>query len=163
MKEWTTPDFRNTPSTTGLVEDEIVDALGNDVNASMPEQVNRPNPWRKMMMMMMTMLNFVLRRVYSLSQNGFSTECDILLPLAVSSNLSFPQRFRSCLRLLLRLLVPYILTSITCFKGSSYARYEQSTYLSWNTFIAIIYLIFTGVLFSFPAVSLLCDYVFILR
>jgi len=29
---------------------EIVDALGNDDNASMPEQVNRPNPWRKMMM-----------------------------------------------------------------------------------------------------------------
>jgi len=30
-----------------------LDALGNDVNASMPEQVKRPNPWRKMMMMMM--------------------------------------------------------------------------------------------------------------
>jgi len=30
-----------------------MDALGNDGNASMPEQVNRPNPWRKMMMMMM--------------------------------------------------------------------------------------------------------------
>jgi len=27
--------------------------LGNDGNASMPEQVSRPNPWRKMMMMMM--------------------------------------------------------------------------------------------------------------
>jgi hypothetical protein len=47
LKEWTTPDFRNTPSTTGLVEEEIVDALGNDGNASMPEQVSRPNPWRK--------------------------------------------------------------------------------------------------------------------
>jgi len=45
-------DFRNTPSTTGLVEEEIVDALGNDGNASKPEQVNRPNPWRKMLMMM---------------------------------------------------------------------------------------------------------------
>jgi len=50
----TTPDFRNMPSTTNLKEEEIVDALGNDGNASMPEQVNRPNPWRKMMMMTMT-------------------------------------------------------------------------------------------------------------
>ena len=31
-----------------------VDALENDGNASMPEQVKRPNPWRKMMMVMMT-------------------------------------------------------------------------------------------------------------
>ena len=34
-----------------------MDAPGNDGNASMPEQVKRPNPWRKkkkiMMMMMM--------------------------------------------------------------------------------------------------------------
>ena len=52
MKEWTTPDCRNTPSTTNLEEEEIVDALGNDGNASMPEQFNRPNPRRKMMMMM---------------------------------------------------------------------------------------------------------------
>ena len=53
LKEWTTPDFRNTPSTTNLEEEEIVDATGNDGNASMPEQVKRPNPRRKMMMMMM--------------------------------------------------------------------------------------------------------------
>ena len=39
LKEWTTPDCRNTPSTTNLEEEEIVDALGNDGNASMPEQV----------------------------------------------------------------------------------------------------------------------------
>jgi hypothetical protein len=50
-KEWTTPDFRNTPSTTNLEEKEIVDVPGKDGNASMPEQVERPNPWRKMMMM----------------------------------------------------------------------------------------------------------------
>jgi hypothetical protein len=31
---------------------EIVDAPGKDGNVSMPEQVKRPNPWRKMMMMM---------------------------------------------------------------------------------------------------------------
>jgi hypothetical protein len=44
LKECTTPDSRNTPSTTNLEEEEIVDALGN---APMPEQVKRPNPWKK--------------------------------------------------------------------------------------------------------------------
>ena len=34
-----------------LEEEEIVDDPENDGNASMPEQVERPNPWRKMMMM----------------------------------------------------------------------------------------------------------------
>ena len=57
MKEWRTPNFRNTPSTTNLEEEEIVDGLGNDGKASMPEQVKRPNPWRKMMMMIMMMIN----------------------------------------------------------------------------------------------------------
>jgi hypothetical protein len=52
LKEQTTPDIRNTPSTTNLEEEEIVDALGNDGNASMPEQVNRRNPRRKIIMMM---------------------------------------------------------------------------------------------------------------
>jgi len=51
LKEWTTPDSRNTPSTTNLEEEEIVDALGKYGNASMSEQVKRPHPWRKMMMM----------------------------------------------------------------------------------------------------------------
>jgi len=32
LKEWTTPDSRNTPSTTNLEEEEIVDAPGNDGN-----------------------------------------------------------------------------------------------------------------------------------
>jgi hypothetical protein len=49
-----TPDSRNTPSTTNLEEEEIMDAQGNDGNASMPEQVKRPNQWMKMMMMKMT-------------------------------------------------------------------------------------------------------------
>jgi hypothetical protein len=39
------------PSTTNLEGEEIVDAPGKDVNMSMPEQIKRPNPWRKMMMM----------------------------------------------------------------------------------------------------------------
>jgi len=47
LKEWTTPDPRNTPSTTNLEEEEIVDTPGNNDNASMPEEVKRPNPWRK--------------------------------------------------------------------------------------------------------------------
>ena len=50
LKEWTTPDYRNTPSTTNLEEEETVDAPGNDGNALMPEQVKRPNLWRKTMM-----------------------------------------------------------------------------------------------------------------
>ena len=56
MKEWTTPEFRNTLSTTNLEEEEIMDAPGNDGNTSVPEQVKRPNPWRKMIMMMMMMM-----------------------------------------------------------------------------------------------------------
>jgi hypothetical protein len=51
LKEWTTSTFE-TLSTTNLKEEEIVDALGNDGNASLMEQVNRTNPCRKMMMMM---------------------------------------------------------------------------------------------------------------
>jgi hypothetical protein len=39
LKEWTTPDFRNMLSATNLEEEEIVDAPGNDGDASMPEQV----------------------------------------------------------------------------------------------------------------------------
>jgi len=53
LKEWTTPYSRNTPSATNLEEEEIEDAPGNDGNASMAEQFKRPNPWRKMTMMMM--------------------------------------------------------------------------------------------------------------
>jgi len=37
-------DSRNTRSNTNLEEEEIVDAPGNDGNASMPEKVKRPNP-----------------------------------------------------------------------------------------------------------------------
>jgi len=44
LKEWTTPDSRNTPSATNLEEEEIVDTPGNDGNASMPEEVKQPNP-----------------------------------------------------------------------------------------------------------------------
>jgi hypothetical protein len=50
LKERTTPNSRNTTSTTNLEEEETVEVPGNDGNASMPEQVKRPNPWRKMMM-----------------------------------------------------------------------------------------------------------------
>jgi len=50
LKEWTTPDSRNTPSITNLEEEETVGVPGNDGNASMPEQVKRPNPWMMMMM-----------------------------------------------------------------------------------------------------------------
>ena len=52
LKEWTAPDSRNTSSATNLVEEEIVDAQGNDGNVTMPELVKRPNSWRKVVMMM---------------------------------------------------------------------------------------------------------------
>ena len=61
LKEWTTPDSRNTSSTTNLEEEEIVDALGNDGNASLPEQVTRPNSWRKMMMVTYIHMCYVFR------------------------------------------------------------------------------------------------------
>jgi len=47
------------PSTTNLEEEEIVDILGNDGNALMSEQVKRPNPWRKVMMMTVLILLYV--------------------------------------------------------------------------------------------------------
>ena len=53
LREWITTDCRNTPSTTNPGEEETVDVPGNDGNASMPEQVKRPKPWGKMLMMMM--------------------------------------------------------------------------------------------------------------
>ena len=64
LKKWTIPDCRNTPSATNLEEEEIVDALGNDGNASMPEQVNRLNPCRKMMVVMMMMMMMKWDLVY---------------------------------------------------------------------------------------------------
>jgi hypothetical protein len=36
-----------------------MDAPGKDFNASMPEQVKRPNPWKKKMMMMMMMRTLI--------------------------------------------------------------------------------------------------------
>jgi hypothetical protein len=60
LKEWTIQESRNTPSTTNLEEEEIVDAPGNDGNASMPEEVRRPKPWKKMMMMTMMILMIYL-------------------------------------------------------------------------------------------------------
>jgi len=59
LKEWITTDSRNTPSTTNPEDEEIVDAPGKDGNASMPEQVKRHNPWRKMMMTMIMIAVFV--------------------------------------------------------------------------------------------------------
>ena len=67
MKEWTTPDSRKTPSTTILEEEETVDAPGNVGNASMPEQVKPPNPWRRMMMRRrrrMMMMMMILQLMY---------------------------------------------------------------------------------------------------
>jgi hypothetical protein len=56
LEEWTTPDFRNKPSTTNLEGEEIVDTPAKDGNTSMPEQVKRPNTWTKMVMMRITII-----------------------------------------------------------------------------------------------------------
>jgi hypothetical protein len=47
LKEWTTPDCRNTPSIINLEEEEIMDDLKNDGNAWMPKRVKRFNPRKK--------------------------------------------------------------------------------------------------------------------
>ena len=47
LEERTTPDSRHTPSTTNNDEDETVVVPRKDCNASMPEQVKQPNPWRR--------------------------------------------------------------------------------------------------------------------
>jgi hypothetical protein len=56
LKKWTTPDFRNTPSATNLEEEEIVHALGNHGNFSMPEQIDRSNPRRKIIIIIIIIL-----------------------------------------------------------------------------------------------------------
>jgi len=53
LREWITTDSRNTPSTTNPEDEEMVDAPGNDGNASVPEQVKRSNPWRRRRRVMM--------------------------------------------------------------------------------------------------------------
>ena len=80
MQEWTTPDCRNTPSTTNLEEEVIVDALGNDGNASKPQQVKWPNPWMMMMMMMMMILFKLTLKPsgYFIHNTRFNTEISTL-------------------------------------------------------------------------------------
>jgi hypothetical protein len=51
----------NTPSTANLEEEEVVDGPGNDGNASMLEQVKRPNPWRKKMIMMSSIIQYIFK------------------------------------------------------------------------------------------------------
>jgi hypothetical protein len=51
LERWTTPDSRNTPLPTNPKEEGIADVPGNIGNVSMLEKVKQPNPWRKMMMM----------------------------------------------------------------------------------------------------------------
>jgi hypothetical protein len=65
LKEWTLSDSRNTPSTANHEEEEIVDSPGNDGNASMPEQVKRPNQWRrkkKEMIILHWLIKFVFKK-----------------------------------------------------------------------------------------------------
>jgi hypothetical protein len=81
LKEWTTPDYRNTSETTNLEEEEIVDAPENDGNTSMPEQVKQPKP-RKMMMMM-------IRNTKPVTQTNpinTPTHCEILFTGKANNN-----------------------------------------------------------------------------
>jgi hypothetical protein len=60
LQEWGFCGWAGNPSKENKVlisndaQPWIVDAPENDGNASMPEEVKRPNPWRKMMTMMIT-------------------------------------------------------------------------------------------------------------
>jgi hypothetical protein len=45
-----------TSKTINLEEGEIAEAPGNDGNASMPEQIKRPNPWMMMMMIIIIIM-----------------------------------------------------------------------------------------------------------
>jgi len=49
LKEWIMTDSRNTPLTLNPEDEEIADTPGKNGNASLPEQVKRPN--LKMIMM----------------------------------------------------------------------------------------------------------------
>jgi hypothetical protein len=40
-----------------------MDAPGNDGNASIPEEVKRPNPWMMMMMLMMMMMGLKITEI----------------------------------------------------------------------------------------------------
>jgi hypothetical protein len=61
--------------TINLKEEEIVDVPGKDGNASMPEQVKRPNPWRRKMIL------------FTIIQNHRSLLCIHVIPS--SSMLTF--------------------------------------------------------------------------
>jgi hypothetical protein len=53
------------PSTTNPEEEEVVDVPENDGNASMPEQVKRPNPWKKKKKKKMMMMKNALYKTSS--------------------------------------------------------------------------------------------------
>jgi hypothetical protein len=71
LKEWTTPDCRNTTSTTNLEGEEIVDAPGKDDNASMPEQVQLHNQWSEMIMI-------IIKRMLLTAHSGHVTELAVV-------------------------------------------------------------------------------------
>jgi hypothetical protein len=73
------------PSTTNLEEEEIVDALGIDGNASLTEQVNQPNPWRKMMMMVMMIFKECM---YLLMKTFIQVFSSIFLNISISYSYS---------------------------------------------------------------------------
>jgi hypothetical protein len=47
-----------------------VDAPGKDGNASMPEQVKRPNPWKMMMILIIIMMTICILKVLLTTTTG---------------------------------------------------------------------------------------------
>jgi hypothetical protein len=80
------------PSTTDHDGEEIVDAPGKDGNASIPEQVKRPNPWRKMMMVMMSTFRKYVEKIQILLKSdknkGYFTRMHMYIHDNISLNSS---------------------------------------------------------------------------
>jgi hypothetical protein len=119
LKERTTPDFRNTPSTTNLEEEEFVDAPGNDGKASMSEQVKRPNPWRKIIIIIITDL-ITLLRIYAVENLHLSqTVSGLSFSQGKDSSYYYYYYIFSCYRPFLPVTAPLEPTAIPTAQASS--------------------------------------------
>ena len=87
LKEWITTDSQNTPSTTNPEDEEIVDAPGKYGNTLMPEQVNRPNTWRKMIIIIIIIIIMnLLYAKYLVNWQGFQLYSMSELQLLAAGN-----------------------------------------------------------------------------
>jgi hypothetical protein len=67
-----------------------VDTLEEGKKSLSPSGIRTPRLAAIIIIIIIIIILFVLRQVHSLFQNEFSTECDLLLPVSVSSILCFP-------------------------------------------------------------------------